>query len=146
MRWFCLDNNATTRVDPAVLDAMMPFLREEYANPSSGYEFARPARDALAAARRPWEERAAGHREILGRLDNQDSSGCRGCGVRAGLPAPAGAGGRRTARTPVAAGLEGAFDGPQDGPRFGKPDVMFTGFLLFVLSVGALRWCEHALG
>ena len=46
-----LDNNATTRVDPAVLDAMMPFLREEYANPSSGYEFARPARDALAEAR-----------------------------------------------------------------------------------------------
>lgn len=30
-----LDNHATTRLDPAVLDSMMPFLTEEYANASS---------------------------------------------------------------------------------------------------------------
>ena len=28
-----LDNNATTKVDERVLDAMLPFLKEEYANP-----------------------------------------------------------------------------------------------------------------
>ena len=38
-----LDNNATTRVDDKVLEAMLPYFKEEYANPSSIYEFARPA-------------------------------------------------------------------------------------------------------
>ncbi len=28
-----LDNNATTRLDPMVLDAMMPFLTDFYGNP-----------------------------------------------------------------------------------------------------------------
>ena len=32
-----LDNNATTRIDEEVLDAMMPFLKEEYGNPGSKY-------------------------------------------------------------------------------------------------------------
>lgn len=36
-----LDNNATTRVDDQVLEAMLPYLKEEYANPSSMYEFAK---------------------------------------------------------------------------------------------------------
>lgn len=27
-----LDNNATTKIDPRVLEAMMPFLTEEHAN------------------------------------------------------------------------------------------------------------------
>ncbi|MBZ4662720.1 MAG: cysteine desulfurase [Caloramator sp.] len=31
------DNNATTPVDPEVLDAMLPYLKEEYGNPSSKY-------------------------------------------------------------------------------------------------------------
>ena len=35
-----LDNAATTAVRPEVLDAMMPYLKEEYANPSSIYTFA----------------------------------------------------------------------------------------------------------
>lgn len=34
-----LDNNATTRVDPRVLDAMLPLLREQYGNPSSLHHF-----------------------------------------------------------------------------------------------------------
>ena len=29
-----LDNNATTKVDERVLEAMMPYFKEEYANPS----------------------------------------------------------------------------------------------------------------
>ena len=35
-----LDNNATTRVAPEVVDAMLPYLREYYGNPSSMYGFA----------------------------------------------------------------------------------------------------------
>lgn len=34
-----LDNNATTKVDPAVIDAMMPYLTEYYGNPSSMHTF-----------------------------------------------------------------------------------------------------------
>ena len=46
-----LDNNATTRLDPAVIEEMMPFLTECYANPSSGYQFATRARKAVEQAR-----------------------------------------------------------------------------------------------
>lgn len=46
-----LDNNATTRVAEEVFDAMAPFLREEYANPSSVYPFAGPAAAAIAKGR-----------------------------------------------------------------------------------------------
>ncbi len=34
-----LDNNATTRVAPEVIEAMLPFLSEYWGNPSSSYEF-----------------------------------------------------------------------------------------------------------
>ncbi len=33
------DNNATTRVAPEVLEAMLPFLRDHWGNPSSAYSF-----------------------------------------------------------------------------------------------------------
>jgi cysteine desulfurase len=46
-----LDHNATTPVDPAVLDAMLPFLREQFGNPSSSYPLGRRARDAIENAR-----------------------------------------------------------------------------------------------
>ena len=36
---FYFDNNATTRVAPEVVTAMMPFLSELWANPSSAYSF-----------------------------------------------------------------------------------------------------------
>ena len=47
-----LDNNATTMIAPEVREAMMPFLQEEYFNPSSMYEAARPARQAVETARK----------------------------------------------------------------------------------------------
>lgn len=46
-----LDNNATTKVDEKVLEAMLPYLKEEYANASSMYEFARKPSNALKVAR-----------------------------------------------------------------------------------------------
>ena len=46
-----LDNNATTQLDPAVLEEMLPFLTTEYGNPSSAYGFAARARDAIDIAR-----------------------------------------------------------------------------------------------
>jgi cysteine desulfurase len=46
-----LDHNATTPIDPAVLDAMLPYLREEFGNPSSAHAVGRRARDAVENAR-----------------------------------------------------------------------------------------------
>ena len=46
-----LDNNATTKVDEHVLEAMLPYFKEEYANPSSMYDFAKPASRAIKEAR-----------------------------------------------------------------------------------------------
>lgn len=46
-----LDNNATTQLDPAVVEEMLPFLTEYYGNPSSGYTFGRQVRRAIDLAR-----------------------------------------------------------------------------------------------
>ena len=46
-----LDNNATTMIASEVREAMMPFLQQEYFNPSSMYEAAKPARTAIETAR-----------------------------------------------------------------------------------------------
>ena len=46
-----LDNNATTKIDEKVLEEMLPYLKEEYANASSMYEFARKPSEALKTAR-----------------------------------------------------------------------------------------------
>jgi cysteine desulfurase len=45
------DNNATTPVDPEVLDAMMPYLRGHYGNPSSVYRMGKEAARAMDTAR-----------------------------------------------------------------------------------------------
>ena len=46
-----LDNNATTKIDEKVLEEMLPYLKDEYANASSMYEFARKPSNALKTAR-----------------------------------------------------------------------------------------------
>ena len=46
-----VDNNATTRVAPEVLDEMLPFLKDLYANPSSMYSFAGEVAEKLKEAR-----------------------------------------------------------------------------------------------
>ncbi|MDR2489729.1 MAG: cysteine desulfurase NifS [Desulfovibrio sp.] len=49
IRYF--DNNATTRVAPEVLEAMLPFLQDQYGNASSMYRFAGRSQSALSKAR-----------------------------------------------------------------------------------------------
>ena len=62
-----LDNNATTKVDDEVLDSMLPYLKGEYANPSSMYEFSNKSSDAIAQARVQMKEflGAKAEREIV---------------------------------------------------------------------------------
>ncbi len=46
-----LDHNATTPLRPEVLEAMLPYLREEYGNPSSVHQWGSRARCAVEEAR-----------------------------------------------------------------------------------------------
>ena len=52
MKNIYLDNNATTKVDERVLEKMLPFLKENYANPSSMYDPARLSAKAIEIARK----------------------------------------------------------------------------------------------
>jgi cysteine desulfurase NifS/selenium donor protein len=47
-----LDYNATTPIDPAVAEAMLPFLHKHFGNPSSTHPYGLTARKAIDAARR----------------------------------------------------------------------------------------------
>ena len=56
MKTIYMDDNATTRIAPEVLEAMLPFLKDFYGNPSSAYSFGgqvardiRQARERVAA-------------------------------------------------------------------------------------------------
>ena len=46
-----LDNAATTKVRPEVVEAMLPYFTEFYGNPSSVYEFSTPCKKAMAHTR-----------------------------------------------------------------------------------------------
>ncbi|WP_028921016.1 cysteine desulfurase family protein [Pseudonocardia acaciae] len=46
-----LDHNATTPVDPRVVEAALPYLSEHFGNPSSAHAYARAPRHALHSAR-----------------------------------------------------------------------------------------------
>jgi len=48
---YYFDNNATTRVAPEVIEAMLPFLRDWWGNPSSAYRFGKEAGEQVEAAR-----------------------------------------------------------------------------------------------
>jgi cysteine desulfurase len=51
MRPIYLDHHATTPVDPAVMQAMVPWFTEHFGNPESPHRFGWEARDAVEAAR-----------------------------------------------------------------------------------------------
>ena len=46
-----LDNAATTRTAPEVVEAMLPYFTEMYGNPSSIYEFAGKSKEGVTKAR-----------------------------------------------------------------------------------------------
>lgn len=45
------DNAATTKLDSEVLNEMLPYLTENYANPSSIYSVGKQAKEAITIAR-----------------------------------------------------------------------------------------------
>lgn len=47
-----LDNNATTKCDDEVIDAMLPYLGNQYGNPSSTYSFGKDVKDDIINAKR----------------------------------------------------------------------------------------------
>ncbi len=51
-RFVYADNAATTKISKPVLDAMLPYLTEEYGNPSSLYRFGNQAKRAIETARK----------------------------------------------------------------------------------------------
>ena len=48
---YYFDNNATTRVAPEVVEAMVPFLKDHWGNPSSAYSFGREVGRLVEGAR-----------------------------------------------------------------------------------------------
>lgn len=52
MKTVYLDNNATTRCDPAVVEAMLPYFAEQYGNASSMHTFGGENRHVIDAARK----------------------------------------------------------------------------------------------
>src|SRR5258707_15144445 len=46
-----LDYNATTPVDPVVVEAMLPYLSTHYGNPSSSHSYGRAAHQVVDTAR-----------------------------------------------------------------------------------------------
>ena len=51
MRRVYLDNSATTPVDPAVVEAMLPYLMDSFGNASSIHQFGQQAKVAVDKAR-----------------------------------------------------------------------------------------------
>ncbi len=51
MRPIYLDSNATTRTDPAVVAAMLPYFSDQFGNPSSAHAFGAQVGEALKLAR-----------------------------------------------------------------------------------------------
>jgi cysteine desulfurase len=52
MKNIYLDNAATTPVDPKVIDAMLPYMRDHFGNPSSTHGFGRKAKGGIIMARK----------------------------------------------------------------------------------------------
>jgi len=56
MEGIYFDNNATTRVDEAVVEAMLPYFTEQFGNPSSMHSFGNKVGLAIKKARMQVQE------------------------------------------------------------------------------------------
>lgn len=61
MKTIYLDNAATTPIDPEVVEAMLPFLKDEYGNPSSIHQLGNRTRVAIEQARKTVAELLNAH-------------------------------------------------------------------------------------
>jgi cysteine desulfurase len=83
-----LDHNSTTPVLPEILDAMMPYLREEWGNPSSQHALGRNARAAVELARSQVASLiGANHEEIIFTSGGTEATNLALAGT-AGIPWP----------------------------------------------------------
>src|SRR5262245_22525972 len=77
-----MDNHATTRVDPRVVAAMLPYFDEIYGNAHSVHLFGHAARDAAEEARQSIAaDIGAGEREIVFTSGATESNNLAICGV-----------------------------------------------------------------
>ncbi|HTU91718.1 MAG TPA: cysteine desulfurase family protein [Gemmataceae bacterium] len=60
-----LDYNATTPLDPTVVEAMLPYLREHYGNPSSTHTLGKTAHEAVEGARRQVAQLLGAHADEI---------------------------------------------------------------------------------
>ena len=66
MKTIYLDNNATTPVDPRVLEGMQPYMQDNFGNPSSSHELGWKANAAVIKARRRVADLInSSHKEIV---------------------------------------------------------------------------------
>jgi len=86
-----LDYNATTPVDPHVVEAALPYLTRHFGNPSSSHAYATQPRTAVAEARRQVARLLrASDTEIVftGGGSEADTLGIRGLGAGRSRSAP----------------------------------------------------------
>ena len=60
-----LDCNATTPIDPEVIEAMLPYMKEHFGNPSSHHEYGRIAKTAVDNAREQVSELISSERDEI---------------------------------------------------------------------------------
>jgi cysteine desulfurase len=65
MRPIYLDYNATTPIDPAVLEVMLPYFQRDFGNPSSTHPYGKTAHDAVEHARRQVAELLGAHADEI---------------------------------------------------------------------------------
>src|SRR4051812_49057476 len=83
-----LDNNATTRVSPVVLEVMERHWRDSYANPGSRHPAGRRARQALESARESMAAILGAHpEELLFTSGGTESNNLAILGFAQGTPA-----------------------------------------------------------
>lgn len=92
MRMIYLDYNATTPVAPSVFEALEPFLKEHYGNPSSHHALGRACREAMEDARGQVATLVGADRdEIVFTSGGTESNNLAMCGtMMQGIPGVAG--------------------------------------------------------
>ena len=80
-----MDHSATTPVDPAVTEAMLPYFSEKFGNPSSLYQIGREARRAVEESRQKIADLIGAKKEELiftGSGTESDNLAIKGCAYK----------------------------------------------------------------